>query len=108
MTHATDGISVHPLKCWPEYFRAILDGRKRFEVRRDDRGFALGDVLALLEYDPETNEYTRRTVWVRVIYIIRGDTMPPGLVCPGAVVMGIEICASFSEAFSREKDRRLS
>lgn len=43
---------VHPLKTWPEFFAAMWDGRKRFEVRRDDRSFAVGDCLHLVEWDP--------------------------------------------------------
>src|SRR5690606_28445539 len=42
----------HDLKCWPEPFRAIVAGAKRHEFRRDDRGYALGDVLYLYEWDP--------------------------------------------------------
>lgn len=43
---------VHHLKTWPEPFQAVIDGRKRHEVRVDDRGFAVGDVLTLKEWDP--------------------------------------------------------
>lgn len=42
----------HRLKTWPEYFEAIASGAKTFEVRRDDRGFAVGDMLVLEEWDP--------------------------------------------------------
>lgn len=51
---------MHNLKCWPEYFRAIKDGRKTFEVRLNDRDFREGDILCLEEYDPDKKEYTGR------------------------------------------------
>lgn len=45
-------VRVHVLKCWPEPFAALLDGSKRHEVRRDDRGYMVGDVLCLHEWEP--------------------------------------------------------
>mgnify|MGYP007071564969 CR=1 FL=1 len=42
----------HELKTWPEPFAAILDGTKRHEVRRNDRGFAVGHALHLREWLP--------------------------------------------------------
>jgi hypothetical protein len=62
----------HRLKTWPEYFGSVLDGSKRFEVRKDDRNFAPGDVLILEEYDPDREEYTGREVSRRITYKLPG------------------------------------
>lgn len=43
---------VHDLKVWPEFFEALVDGRKTFEIRKNDRGFRLGDKLRLQEFVP--------------------------------------------------------
>jgi hypothetical protein len=43
---------VHKLKCWTPYYQAALAGDKKFEVRRDDRGFQKGDVVKLEQYEP--------------------------------------------------------
>lgn len=48
----------HELKCWPEYFQAIVNGTKKFEVRKDDREFNVGDILRLMEWSPESQKYT--------------------------------------------------
>lgn len=45
-------MTTHELKTWPEPFAAMVDGRKAFEIRRDDRNFAVGDALLLREYEP--------------------------------------------------------
>jgi len=63
----------HELKVWPEYFQALLTGEKTFEIRKDDRGFVVGDVLFLREYSPGPDEYTGREIWRRVTYILKGD-----------------------------------
>ena len=43
----------HELKIWPQYYQAVKDGTKTFEVRKNDRGFQKGDIVELREYDPE-------------------------------------------------------
>lgn len=75
---------VHELKTWPEYFDAVIQGVKRFEVRKDDRGYMVGDVLVLKEYDPAKRVvdegiyiagvqcYTGRQVRMRVTYKLPG------------------------------------
>ena len=52
------GKRIHVLKCWPESFDAVLAGRKRFEIRKRDRDYQVGDYLVLRRFDPELKEYT--------------------------------------------------
>jgi ASC-1-like (ASCH) protein len=59
----------HRLKTWPEYFEAVLSGKKTFEIRKNDRGFQVNDLLLLQEYNPKTEEYTGRELLVEVTYI---------------------------------------
>lgn len=47
----------HELKTWPEFFDAVASGAKTFEVRRDDRGFQVGDRLVLLRWQPSDRGY---------------------------------------------------
>lgn len=64
---------VHVLKTWPVYFQAIVDRKKRFEIRFNDRDFKEGDTLILREYRPEQKHYTGRKVLVNVLYIFKED-----------------------------------
>ncbi len=77
---------VHELKTWPVYFEEVWWDRKRFEVRYDDRGFQVGDMLRLREYSPELKCYTGRVTERVVGYIMRDFV---GL-APGYVVLGFE------------------
>ncbi len=38
---------VHELKIIPDFFEAVASGKKKFEVRYDDRGYQAGDELIL-------------------------------------------------------------
>lgn len=74
--------TTHDLKTWPEFFGAILDGRKTFEVRDTrDRDFAVGDVLRLREWTPgdgcRPGSYTGREATRTVSYIVRGAPFLP-------------------------------
>lgn len=65
-------MKTHYLKTWPEYYTAIVLGVKKFEVRKNDRDFAVGDTLVLQEYKPESREFTGREVSKTVGYILHG------------------------------------
>lgn len=64
--------SEHDLKCWPEPYDAIERGDKRYEYRKDDRGFLVGDVLVLRRFVPHTNKFSGRWMRKRVTWISRG------------------------------------
>jgi hypothetical protein len=69
----------HKLKTWPQYFEAIQNGQKFFEMRKADRDFNPGDWLVLEEYIPERNAYTGRSVWVQVMTVWKDlPDLPPG------------------------------
>ncbi len=51
---------IHTVKCYPEYFKLLLDGSKPFEVRENDRIYEVGDYLAVNEFLPESDPYTLR------------------------------------------------
>jgi hypothetical protein len=64
-------MKIHDLKTWPIFFQAVWEGKKRFEVRKNDREFGMGDELHLLEYDPMLKIYTGRYVTATVYYICK-------------------------------------
>lgn len=73
----------HILKTHPQYFNDILSGKKNFELRKDDRGFQVGDTLKLEEFDPEPNKgkgaYLGRSILVVVTYKLTGINFGYGL-----------------------------
>lgn len=62
---------IHELKIHPEYFEAVVLGRKRFEVRKNDRNFQCGDLLDLREFMPGEG-YTGHRRRFLVTYVLRG------------------------------------
>jgi len=64
-------MKTHDLKIWPEPFRAVKERIKKFEIRKDDRGFEEGDFLRLNEFNPETEEYTGDWEIFEASYILR-------------------------------------
>ena len=57
-------------KTWPDYFKAILDGKKNFDVRLQDFECASGDTIVFREWDPETKEYTGRVLEKKVGWVL--------------------------------------
>lgn len=75
-------MKTHELKTWPEYFVEVFNGNKTFEIRKDDRGFEVGDILVLLEWSPKTESYTGAHCSRRITYIT-GYGQPDGQVVLG-------------------------
>jgi hypothetical protein len=78
----------HELKTWPGYFALIRSGAKPFDVRFNDRGFAVGDTLVFLEFDPESSSYTDEAE-EREVSAVLTDTDRFG-VQTGYVVLGFK------------------
>lgn len=86
----------HRLKTLPVYWDATAEGRKNFEVRRDDRGFQKGDILVLMKLAEKVSSAKRfmgfdlpkepETLRRRVTWILTGGQLG---IEPGYVVMGL-------------------
>ena len=62
---------THELKIHPEYFRNVLFGLKKVEIRKNDRNYQERDLLELKEYDPESQTYTGNQITKQVNHIIK-------------------------------------
>ncbi|MEO1391041.1 MAG: DUF3850 domain-containing protein [Cyanobacteria bacterium J06634_6] len=89
-------ITKHSLKTHSEFFWPAVRGEKPFEIRKNDRGFQVGDDLELLEYDIGTDSYSGLSGLFTVTYVTDFAQQP------GYVVMGIK------PAFGRAPAKSLS
>lgn len=58
---------IHELKITPKHFQDVLIGRKTFEIRKNDRDFHAGDLLALNEFNE--GRYTGNSCLVYIDFI---------------------------------------
>ena len=58
-------------KTWPELFELVSEGKKRFDLRVNDFEIKEGDTLILEEWDPQTKQYTGRTIEKKAGYILK-------------------------------------
>ena len=75
---------THTLKIFPDFWDAVTRGDKTFEVRRDDRGFSVGDTLELIRIGELTAD--RRRLTCAITYILPGGQYG---IEPGYVVLGL-------------------
>lgn len=80
---------IHELKCEKRFFTKASEGKKAFEIRKNDRDFQVGDYLALNETARENGEdyYTGNSLVARVGYILDDEAYVP----KGYVVMSITL-----------------
>jgi ASC-1-like (ASCH) protein len=68
----------HELKIHPQYYKDVLLGLKKVEIRFDDRNYQVGDLLILNEFDPAKLKYTGGQVIRKVDYILENvDGLDP-------------------------------
>lgn len=67
------GTRIHYLKTSSEYFGAIHEGEKSFELRKeDDRRFSKEDIVILREVDSDddNDSFTGREIVARITYVL--------------------------------------
>jgi hypothetical protein len=82
--------TTHELKTWTDYFQVIVDGRKNFEVRYNDRGFQAGDYVRLVETDSRyTGRRNGRIIDARIGYVLSQPIGRAGANFDGFVVFSL-------------------
>ena len=62
----------HELKILPEYYKEVLAGKKKFEIRKNDRNFKTEDTVKLREF--KDGKYTGSYVKAIIDYIFYGGS----------------------------------
>ena len=73
--------NYHEIKCDPVHFQALITGEKNFEIRKNDRGYRVGDDLLIREFDRRNGEYTGRMLGKKITYIVEGQYGLPLDIC---------------------------
>lgn len=63
-------------KILPEYFKLVLNGKKKYDFRLADFDIKEGDILVLKEWNKEKQSFTGREIEKNVLYVgkTKGDT----------------------------------
>jgi len=80
---------TYDLKIWPKHFEDVRAGTKKYEVRRNDRVFLVGDEITLREWDPLPATYTGRVCLVRIIHVT--DSTSWEFIPVWITIFGIEV-----------------
>lgn len=63
---------IPSIKILPEYFEEVIAGRKRAELRLNDRNYKKGDIYDLREWNPTRGRYTGRKVNIEITHVLEG------------------------------------
>lgn len=70
----------HDLKVWPEPYLALVEERKTWEARRNDRDYRVGDTLTLHMWDPVNKAYVNAPRLHYVVLDVQSKFLEPGYV----------------------------
>lgn len=96
---------IHELKQETAYFQLTIKNKKNYEIRLNDRNFAVGDYIALNEWDPIEKKYTGRSEVCEIESILNSDDFPEGLK-EGYVILGT--VKSWNQALINANDKMIS
>lgn len=70
-------MTEHKLKIKPDYLENILNGKKKSEVRLNDRDFQCGDIVYLYDYsklgfDKKIESYSKADFYYKITHIHSG------------------------------------
>lgn len=78
-------MKVHNLKVNNIYFQELIINKKKFEIRKNDRDYKVGDILHLREFDNEF--YSGRYIDREITYIL--ESCPEHGLMDGYVILSL-------------------
>lgn len=100
------GPKIHQIRLSAQYFEDVCSGKKNFELRKNDRGYKIGDILEMMEYKDGRN--TGRMARAEVTYLLEDYTGLEEGYCIMAVkimyICGIDMAADRGEAQGCEEE----
>lgn len=60
----------HKIKCIEPYFTDIKEGKKQFELRRNDRDYKCDDFIELRQFDPIKVEFSGDYLLIQITYLM--------------------------------------
>jgi len=80
--------TTHELKTHPQPYFDVFTGEKPYEIRKNDRGYAVGDWLLLKQWEPVLLTYSGKQLWAYVTHLTPGGQWGlPAELC----VLGIQL-----------------
>lgn len=65
-------MNTHKVKSWPDLFASLISGDRQFDLRRNDRGYKVGDLIVFQEYDDRKRVFTGMELSRRITYVMDG------------------------------------
>lgn len=86
-------MKLHTLKILPQYYVAVANGEKTFELRKNDRNYQVGDLITFTNTDgtPYITPYKEIIVF-RITYIL--ENVPQYGLKDGYCILGIKRLAT--------------
>lgn len=63
-------MKTHYKKLVQPFFDDVWNGKKKFELRKNDCDYQVGDKIVLKEYDPKHDEYIGKRISAHIIYVL--------------------------------------
>lgn len=60
----------HNLKIWPQFFHDVEMGRKKAELRVNDRNYQAGDTAIIAAFDPDAQQYDGRSADFVITHVL--------------------------------------
>lgn len=94
--------AAHEIKAWPKYFFQMVMEHKKFELRKNDRNYKVGDILYIREWNPDNQQYTGNALHAVIKYVLTGTDafgLPWG---EGGYILREDFCILSFEVMHKE------